>query len=517
MKPASPERRGRKARTAQRSAPIAREARPVWPGVEGGRYHPLNDADVQQVHTTVLDLLERVGLSAAIPSMVERVCAAGGSITDDGRLLFPRALVEDVIDSCRKEFVLYGQVPGRELELSGARVHAGTGGASPNFIDLESGLYREATTRDLFDVARLVDQLEHIHFFNRSLVARDCPEPREFDINTAYASMMGTTKHLGLSFFDPLHVRDVAEMFDIVAGGPGKFREKPFCTLLSCHVVPPMRFAQESCAALEEGVRLGFPVQLISAGQAGATSPSTLAGSVVQAVAESLAGLVFVYLVDPEVKAIFAPKPLVSDLRTGAMSGGSGEQGVLMAAAGQMGKFYGLMTSSMAGMTDAKTPDTQHGYEKCHGLTLAANAGVNVLTQASGLQASLLGCSFESYVIDNDMLGSILRGVRGIEVSADSLAAGVIEDVVYGEGHYLGHEQTLARMESDYVYPDVADRQSPSDWQDAGSLDIRERAKLRAREILDSHFPSHVDEATDRRIRERFNIVLPREVMRSPQ
>ena len=331
-------RRGRVARKAQRAAPIERDERPVWPGVEGGRYKPLSDREVQLVHETVLDLLERVGLSSAIPSMIALVTEAGGSLTNDGRLLFPRSLVEDVIANCEKEFVLYGQVPGRELSLSGNRVHAGTGGASPNFIDFESGLYREATSGDLYDVARLVDQLDNIHFFNRSLVARDCPEPRTFDINTAYACMMGTTKHLGLSFFDPLHVRDVAEMFDMAAGGPGKFREKPFCTLLSCHVVPPMRFAQESCAALEEGVRLGFPVQLISAGQAGATSPSTLAGSVVQSVAESLAGLVFVYLVDPKVKAIFAPKPLVSDLRTGSMCGGSGEQGVLMAAAGQMGK-----------------------------------------------------------------------------------------------------------------------------------------------------------------------------------
>jgi len=486
---------------------------PVWPGVEGGFYKPLSEQDMARIHATVLDLLERVGLSQAIPSMIELVTASGGKLTEDGRLLFPRALIEDVIANARKAFVLHGRGEDHAMEVSGTRVHVGTGGASPNMIDLETGLYRDAQLKDIYDAARLVDQLDNIHFFNRPLVARDCPDAWSLDLNTAYVCTAGTTKHIGMSFFQPEHVEKITEYFDLLAGGPGEFRQKPFCTLLCCHVVPPMRFAEESCAALEAGVRLGYPVQLISAGQAGATSPATLAGSVVQATAETLAGIAFCYLIDPEVKAIFAAKALVSDLRTGSMCGGSGEQGVLMAAAAQMGRYYGFVTSSMAGMTDAKTPDAQHGYEKCHGLALAAHAGANIITQGSGLQASLLGAAFESYVIDNDMIGSVLRGVRGIEVSDETLAADVIENVVTGDGHYLGHAQTLARMKSDYLYPQVADRQSPNDWKDSGSLDIRERARIVARELLQSHYPEYITVEQDRWIRERHDIMLPRELM----
>jgi len=508
-----------RARSRRRRQPPALEdtanlSPPVWPGVEGGRYRPLSDSDVEKMHATVLDLLERVGLSQAIPSMVERVCAHGGRLTDDGRLLFPRALVEDVIANARKSFVMHGRGEGLDMEVSGSRVHVGSGGASPNMIDLETGEYRDATLKDLYDATRLVDTLDNIHFFHRSLVARDCPDAWSLDLNTAYVCTAGTRKHIGMSFFQPEHVEKITEYFDMLAGGPGEFRKKPFCSLLSCHVVPPMRFAEESCAALEVGVQLGYPVQLISAGQAGATSPATLAGSVAQSVAESLAGIVFCYLIDPEVKAIFAPKGLVSDLRTGSMSGGSGEQGVLMAANAQMGRYYDFVTSSMAGMTDAKTPDAQHGYEKCHGLTLAAQAGANVISQGCGLQASLLGAAFESYVIDNDMIGAILRGVRGIEVDQETLAAEVIETVVNGEGHYLGHPQTLARMKSDYLYPDIADRNSPNDWKDAGSLDIRERARIVAREVLQNHYPDYVDSGHQRWLRERYEILLPEAAMR---
>jgi trimethylamine--corrinoid protein Co-methyltransferase len=60
-----------------------------------------------------------------------------------------------------------------------------------------------------------------------------------------------------------------------------------------------------------------MPVLLLSAGQAGATS---LAGSVVQSVAEVLAGLVYVNVLKPGHPAIFGTWPFVSDLRTGAMS-----------------------------------------------------------------------------------------------------------------------------------------------------------------------------------------------------
>ena len=466
------------------------------------------------MHATVLDLLERIGLSQAIPSMIELVCARGGRLTDDGRLLFPRALVEDVIANACKSFVMYGRGDGLDLEVSGTRVHVGSGGAAPSIIDIDSGRYRETTLQDLYDAARLVDSLDNIHFFHRSLVARDCPDAWSVDLNTAYACTAGTQKHIGMSFFQPQHVTKITEYFDMLAGGPGEFRKRPFCSLLAAHVVPPMRFAEESCAVVEVGVRLGYPVQLISAGQAGATSPVTLAGSVAQSVAESLAGVVFCYLLDPDAKPIFAPKAIVSDLRTGSMCAGSGEQGVLMAACAQMGKYYGFVTSSMAGMTDAKSPDTQHGYEKCHGLTLAAHAGSNLISQGCGLQASLLGAAFESYVLDNDMIGVVLRGVRGIEIDDETLAVDVIESVVKGEGHYLGHAQTLARMKTDYLYPEVADRRTPYEWEESGALDMRERARLVAREILAKHYPAYINAEQDRWLRERHQILLPAESMR---
>jgi len=507
-------RRGRQARKRDR-ATTASAPKAVWPGLSGGQYAPLSAEEITRIHNAALHLLETVGLSQASPSMVERVTTRGGEFTPEKRLLFPAVLVEECLASLRRDVVLHGRGPGHDLDVSGDRVHTGTGGGAPMFLDLDTGTYRNGTVRDLYNVARVVDTLEHIHLFSRPVVCTDAPDSLSLDVNTAYACLAGTTKHVCISISDPANVQAVAELCYEVAGGEQAFRERPFLTVMATHVVPPMRFATEALDVVEQAVLRGFPVQLISAGQMGATSPVTLAGSLVQAVAESLAGITFAWLVNPEAAIIFAPKPLVSDLRTGAMCGGSGEQAVLMASAAQMGRHYGIPTSSIAGYTDSKVHDAQAGYEKNLSVTLAALAGCNIITHACGTLSSLLGCSLESFVIDNDMLGGVMRSLRGVEVDEETVSTEVIAEVSQGIGHYLGHEQTLARMETDYVYPQIADRQTPDLWEKSGGADMLQRGRERACEILKEHFPAVIPPEVDRRLRWKHKVLLPPEAMRA--
>jgi len=236
----------------------------------------------------------------------------------------------------------------------------------------------------------------------------------------------------------------------------------------------------------------------------------TLAGAVVQEMAEVLAGLVYVNLMAPGHPAIIGPWPFVSDLRTGAMSGGSGEQAVLMAACAQMGRFYDLPTGIAAGMTDSKLPDAQSGFEKGYTNALAAHAGANLVYESAGMHGSLLGCCLESYAIDNDMLGAINRTVRGIDVSEDNLSIEVMREVcLKGPEHFLGHPQTLENMQKDYLYPEIADRASPKEWKEQGSTDILDRAEIVTAEILANHFPDHITQELDNQLREQFDIKLP--------
>lgn len=505
---------GRTARRALRAAPPKEEDRAVQPGTSGDCFKPLSEAEVVRVHEAALNVLENIGLSQAIPSCVELLSKAGAKMSSEGRLTFPRSLVEDTLAIAARDLVLHGQDPRHDMELSGTRAYFGTAGAAVHIVDPFTREYRESTLADLYDIGRLVDTLEHIHFYQRPLVARDMVDPEDLDFNTCYASVCATTKHVGTSWVLPEHVTKSLEMLHMIAGSEKKWRERPFVSMSSCFVVPPLRFAEDACSCLEVAVRGGIPVLLLAAGQAGATSPAALAGAVVQEVAEVLAGLVYVNAIKPGAPVIFGTWPFVSDLRTGAMSGGSGEQAVLMAACGQMGRFYDLPTGIAAGMADSKLPDAQSGYEKAYTNILAGHSGANLIYESAGMHASLLGACYESYVIDNDMLGAINRTMRGIEVTEDSLSIEAMREVcIGGPNHFLGHDQTLALMQTEYIYPQVGDRGSPKEWREQGSSNVVERARTRVDELLASHYPTHIDADLDAKLRGNFRVMLPRESM----
>ena len=499
---------GRAARVALRSAPLSEDIRPVRAGLEGGQYKPLTDAQVMRIHEAALQALEEIGLSQAPASGIEAMTAAGAILGDDGRLRFPRALVEDMLAKAARDITLCARDPKHDLFLSGTRTHFGTAGAAVHIVDLLTDSYRDSTTSDLYDAARLVQNLDNIHFLQRPMVCRDITDNFDLDINTIYSSCAGTTKHIGTSFSDPSHVAGCMALIHLIAGGEEAWRARPFISNSNCFVVPPMKFAEESCVTMEHCIHAGMPVLLLSAGQAGATSPAPIAASIVQSVAECLAGVVYVNAISPGHPAIFGTWPFVSDLRTGAMSGGSAEQALLTAGCAQMHRFYGLPGGAAAGMSDSKLPDMQAGWEQGINNVLAGLSGLNMVYEAAGMQASLLGFSLEGLVLGNDILGQVQRCVRGIDVTEDSVSIEVMKSVcLEGPGHYLGSDQTLRLMQTEYIYPEVGNRMSPKEWDEAQRPKLLETAIKQKDEIL-SRATNQIATPIDIEIRKRFNIVI---------
>jgi trimethylamine--corrinoid protein Co-methyltransferase len=497
---------GRLARVALRAAPLADDLRPVRAGLPGGQYKPLTEAGVQQIHAAALDALEQIGLSQAPASGVRLLTEAGAIAGDDGRIRFPRALVEDMLAVAARDITLFARDPRHDLHLSGTKVHFGTAGAAVHIVDPVTLDYRESTAQDLYDAARLVDNLDNVHFFQRAMVCRDVTDNREMDLNTLYACLAGTRKHVGTSFSEPAHVADCFEMLHLVAGGEAAWLDRPFVSNSNCFVVPPMKFAEESCITMEDCIRRGMPMLLLSAGQAGATAPAPIALAIVQAVAECLAGVVYVNAIRPGAPAIFGTWPFVSDLRTGAMSGGSAEQALLTAGCAQMHRFYDLPGGAASGISDSKLPDMQAGWEQGITNALAGLAGLNMCYEAVGMHASLLGFCFESLVLGDDLLGQAMRLVRGIDVTPDSTSIEAMKDVCLGgPGHYLGSDQTLRLMQTEYVYPRIGNRMSPKEWNEAGKPLLLDKAIARKNEILASA-RCRVDPEIDAAIRARFNI-----------
>ncbi|MEM9576159.1 MAG: trimethylamine methyltransferase family protein [Pseudomonadota bacterium] len=501
---------GRSARRAARAAPLADHLRPIRPGMNGGQYAPMPASDLDRIHDAALEALETIGLADAPASGIASMTKAGAQLGDDGRLRFPRALVEDAIASANRTITLCGRDPRHDLELSGTRVHYGTAGAAVHLVEADGRNYRDSTLQDLHDAARITDVLDNIHFLQRPMVARDITDNREMDLNTVYATTSGTTKHIGTSFDDASHVAPAIEMLHLIAGGENKWRERPFMSNSNCFVVPPMKFATESCEVMEECIKHGMPVLLLSAGMAGATAPSTVAGAIVQATAECLAGLVYVQAVKSGHPAIFGTWPFGLDLRTGAMTGGSGEQALLTAGCAQMHKYYDLPGGAAAGIADSKLPDMQAGWEQMCSNVMAGLSGLNMVYEAAGMHASLLGFCLESLILGDDLIGQALRCVRGIEVTDETLGVEEIRQVcIGGPGHYLGTEQTLGRMQADHVYPALGDRTSPKEWSENGKPGLVEKAKARKEEILSHRSAARFDPALDAAIRRQFRIHLP--------
>ncbi|HSG96067.1 MAG TPA: trimethylamine methyltransferase family protein, partial [Afifellaceae bacterium] len=257
---------GRQARKALRAAPLADDIKPVRGGLASGRYLPLTQADIARIHAAVLDVLETIGLAQAIPSCVEACTARGAVIGEDGRLRFPRALVEEVIASAARGITIFAQDPAFDMVLTGASTHYGTAGAAVHLIDLETRSYHESTLADLYQAARIVETLDNIHFFQRPMVARDMEGDLALDLNTVYAAIAGTRKHVGTSFILAENVEATLAMLHLVAGGEDAWRARPFVSNSNCFVVPPLRFAEDACGVLEAAVAGGMPVLLLSAG-----------------------------------------------------------------------------------------------------------------------------------------------------------------------------------------------------------------------------------------------------------
>lgn len=485
------------------------------PGLEGGRYQPLTPAEVHRIHEAALTVLERTGIEV-VESECRHLLAEAGARVDAARnrVYLPRELVARALALANRNVVLYSRDGKTDLHLQGKRVHLGTGGAAVLVLDLEGGQARHSVLRDIYDIGRLVDTLDNIHFYLRPVVARDVGND-DIDLNTFYAALAGTQKHVMGGCYYAGKVAELKALGALLAGGEAEFLARPFFSLNLGYMISPLRFAAETIETVTAAVRAGLPIALVSAPLSGATAPASLVGTLVQSIAEELAGITYVQLVRPGHPLLMGAMPLVTDLRTGAMIGGCAELALMNAAAAQMSHFYGLPIYNSCGITESKVPDVQAGFEK--GLTTAvtALAGAQYNHHAAGMLESLLCVAYENYIIDDDIGGQVMRLVRGLEVTEAALSLDAIHEICTdGPGHYLGHAQTIQLMNSEYHYPHTADRDTRQNWEAAGSLDMRARARIKARAVLQRHYPDHISPELDQQVREHFNILLPREVMR---
>ena len=474
------------------------------PGPKGGQYCPLTQAQILQVHQASLTVLARTGVHVE-HAAARDLYRQGGARVDGHRVFISEEMVKTALDSAPSRVLLAGRDPANDVLLEGKRVYAGTGGSPTMMLDPGADTVRPATLDDLRQMTALVDALPNCDFVVMPVYPTDVPEELA-PVNRFYACLTNTTKHVMGGVGTTEGARQIVALGILLAGSLEALQARPLVSAITSWMVSPLHLDTVVTDILLTWCSYGLPVALSAAPMAGSTAPVTLAGSLVQLNAEQLSGIVLTQLARPGTPVLAGYIPGVADMRSGGYLGGTVEFGMMQAAAAQMAHFYGVPIYCSGGMSDAKLPDAQTGYEKMATFLLAALGGGNYIHHAIGMVTNMSAASLEGAVIDDEIVGMAMRALRGIEVTEETLATEAIDRVGPG-GHFLMDPLTLQFMRSEFFRPRVADRQNRASWEAEGKRDTRVRACARVTELLSRPrqvgLPADVDVA----IRARFPIL----------
>ena len=457
----------------------------------------LSPEAVERVHDQTLHILDQVGIQIDSKQVRKRLGDVGARV-DDGtkRVQFPSQLVEDTLALAPRSFVMSARAPGADLVVDGTQGYLTSDGCAANVIDLETGVRRPSTKHDLGQISKLADALPEIGFLWQSVAARDVPAHVE-SMHELHVQFANTGKHIQMmTAVTAQAAQGVVDIARIVAGGADQLRKHPVLSAFQCRV-SPLRYEEGALEAAvvygEAGVPCGFVVMPITC----ASSPATPGGTLVQANAEILAGIVTLESLVPGTPTFYGCCATVMDHFSGAAACGGPEDLFYQMASAQLAHFYGVPASIGTFATGAKTANWQAGLENGISGLASALSGAEMFCGAGLLHGASV-FSFEQMLLDAETfrLLSHLFTVPS-QVPEDSFLP-VLEKVGPG-GHFLEERHTLQHMRNLWL-PRFFDRRSWEEWEAEGKPGPRQEAHGRVGSILDSHQPPMLDDKMDAEI-----------------
>ncbi len=478
-------------------------------GLPGGSYKPLDEESIAKIHQTAMRIIEEVGFEINSEEALQLFTGAGATV-DEGkrRIRLSREKVMELINTAPSEVVLCGQEARNDIYLGGHRVYAGTGGTALYIYEPDTGQKRPATLEDLSNMATLVDHLDNIHLFMLPTYPNELPV-EQVDVNRFFAGLDNTTKHVMGGVYTPEGVKQVIRMAEMVAGSAAALRERPIISMVAC-TISPMKLDKYYGDLIIDIARSGLPLVCPAEPLCGATSPVTLAANVTIQTVDSLMGIILSQLANPGTPVIFGSVATNTDLRYLKYLAGSVEMGLINAAGAQMAQFYKLPFYATGGMTDAKLLDAQSGYESAITSLLCALAGANFIHDAAGLMEFAMTMCYEKLVIDNEIIGMVMRAVQGIEVNNETLAFDLIKEVGPG-GNFVSAKHTRHFMRREHYQPSLSDRYDREAWEAKGKKSTWERAAEKVEAILAGP-RHHLPDGTRQRIRAEIEGIVDQEL-----
>lgn len=460
----------------------------------------LTQEQVERIHDASLEILEETGLKVRFEPARELFKKHGCRVEDE-RVRFPRAVVEQYRKAVPPSFTFRGRDPKFDKTIPQDSPVIVTASSAPDIIDPLTGQERRAESRDIAQIAHLVNELPGYDVFSISTLADDAP-PDQFTISRLYPALKYCLKPIRVTTTNMKDTLSVMEMAYMVAGGEEAYKEHPFLTHHYCPVVSPLTMDHLSTENVMFFAKEGLPVYPTIVPNAGLTSPMSMAGTLVQGNAEFLAALMLMQMTREGTPTIYATLGTVADMRSGAYTSGAIECGMLHMAFAQMARFYNVPCGGYIGLTNSKLNDAQAGYETGMSGMAGLLAGMDMFN-IGGLIDALKTFDFAKAVIDDEIAQMMKRMKRGISFTEEDLALGLIKEIGPG-GSFITAKHTISRMKTEAVMTKLADRDARTIWEKKGATDIHAKAMKRAKEIIASNTAPLIPPELDEKIRAAF-------------
>jgi trimethylamine--corrinoid protein Co-methyltransferase len=463
----------------------------------------LNDEQVRTVHEKSLEILEEVGLIVRNEKARHRFAEHGATVDHDTELVtIPSEIVERYRAKVPPTITLRARDPQYDVTFPRELPVIATASSAPDIVDPVSGTARRATSADIANIARLVNELDGFDVFSISVLADDAPDD-QFSLSRFYPALKNCVKPVRTSVIDSREARQVLTLGEQIAGDKDAFWERPFINFGYCSIVSPLTMDYDSTEMLMFYAEHDITAYGTVAPMGGLSTPLTLAGMLTLMNAEWLAAATLAQMSKPGTSQLYNFLPVFADMRDGAYASGAIEIGMMNSAVCAMARFYDVPAGGYLGLTNSKISDAQAGFEKGMSPLLGALSGVDFIVMG-GLLDALMTFDFGQLVIDDEIAHMIKRVRRGFEFSPETISLDEIKDTGPA-GMFAGNPQTLERMTKVTFFPELADRKTREQWSDEGTSTIRHRAMDKALDILSSPSTHIIDQEADTRIRDQFD------------
>jgi trimethylamine--corrinoid protein Co-methyltransferase len=447
-------------------------------------YRLLTEEQIREIHRASLEILETAGVRLLHPEAVELLQAAGCRVEGQDVVRIPNWLVEEAIRSAPSRITIYDREGAAAMHLEGRKIHFGLGTDLIKTCDLKTGEVRPSRLQDVINAARVADHASEIDFIASFGLPGDVATNTMY-VECARAMMENSTKPI---FFTAGGLEDlslVAEMAAIVVGGEEQLRERPFLIHYS-EPTAPLMHSFNAVRKVFFCADRGIPICYTPGDILGGSTPTTLAGGIVQANAEALSGLVLHQLRARGAPIItgFVLAPL--DMRKGTICYGAPEFRLTNSAFADIFHYYGLPIWSTVG-SDAQCLDAQAAMEHSLATLLAALDGANLIHDVGYLGQGLLG-NPAAIVMCNEIIAYVKRVVRGFDLTPEKMGLDVIRQVGHG-GQFVTQAHTRDHFRQEIWSPPLLNRDGPEAWARKGGLAFEEVLIRRTREILETHQP----------------------------